>query len=90
MVKDGVIPSSQYIDIFLSNIVQEKSDSIIERHFDYVNSAINTFTPRTHREPMNDKLFDFIFKELSGPHANEYSANRLVILRAKLCNFAHS
>ena len=88
MTKDGVIPSTKYIEIFLSSIIQEKSDSIIERHFDYVNTAINTFTPRPHREPLNNKLFEFIYKELSGPH--EFSQNRLVILRAKLCNFALS
>ncbi len=45
MVKDSKISSLRYIDIFQANIANEKSDSIFENHFIYVNAAINSYTP---------------------------------------------
>jgi hypothetical protein len=33
MVKDGIISSLRYIDVFLANIANETSDGIFERHF---------------------------------------------------------
>ena len=88
MVKDGLIPSTRYIEIFLSNIADEKSDSIFERHFGYVFSAINTYTPRKLRKELNERLFTFLLNLIK--KIDPCQENRLVIARAKLCQFARS
>lgn len=88
MVKDGVISSQRYIDIFEANIPYQTSDSIFEKHFSYINTSINTYTPRRYREELNARIFYFILNLL--PKINKCEQNRLVILRSQLTNFADS
>lgn len=88
MVKDGIISSLKYIDIFEQNIPSEKSDSIFERNFEYIYGAINNYTPRKYREELNTRLFYFIIRLIS--QVNPKDENRLIILKSQLCIYAHS
>lgn len=88
MVKDSKITSCQYLRIFLNNIANESYDSVFEKQFDLVHSAISAYTPAPHRDRMNDSVFYFTLWLLktTPPH----KANRLVVLRNKLILYAHT
>lgn len=64
----------------------EKSDTIFEKQFDFVYTAINNYTPKRLREPLNSRMFQFVLGLI--PTVKE--ENRLVILKGKLVAFAHT
>jgi hypothetical protein len=88
MVKDGILPSTKYMQVFMNNIFDEKSDSIFERHFSYLYTAINIYTPRKYREELNQQAFDFLLSLV--PKIPQDQENRLVIVRSKIAQYATS
>jgi aminopeptidase N len=88
MVKDSKITSQKYVEIFLNNIAQETFDSIFEKQFDLISMSISNFTPHKYREKLNDCVFYFTLWLLKT--APKENANRLVVLRNKLVEFASS
>lgn len=88
MVKDSKITSQKYVEIFLNNIAQETYDSIFEKQFDLISASISTFTPQKYREQLNNSIFYFTLWLIKT--ASKENANRLVVLRNKLVEFAGS
>lgn len=62
MVKDAKITSTDYVEFVVKNIANEKSDSIFEKQFDLLSAAIGTYTPRSHRQELNERIFDLLLK----------------------------
>ena len=88
MVKDAVITIKDFLDIFYKNIGNEKSDSIFEKQFDYINLALDNFTPSKYREEIASQMFKFVLDLIHQTPAEE--KNRLVILKSKLPLFARA
>ena len=88
MVKDAVITTDHFISIFITNIALEKSDSIFEKQFDYINLSISHFTPSKYREKLSDEIFHFAIDLIGKVPAEEN--NRIVILKSKIPAFARN
>lgn len=88
MVKDAVITTDHFISIFIKNIALEKSDSIFEKQFDYINLSISHFTPSKYREKLSDEIFHFAIDLIGKVPAEEN--NRIVILKSKIPAFARN
>lgn len=78
--------SHKFVEVVTTAIAKEPSDAIFERQFDFVSTAINTYTPEKFRPELNSKMFDFIYKLL--PELPKDNQNRITILKGKLVNFA--
>ena len=88
MIKDAKMTSHRFVDVVTNSLAQESSDSIFERQFDFVHTAINHYTPQKERDPLNSKMFKFIHEII--PKIPEAQQNRIVILKNKLVSFAFS
>lgn len=86
MVKDAQITSADLIQFVIKNIANEKSDSIFEKQFDLMHSAIHAYTPSKYRQELSNRVFVHILDLIQTTAADQ--ANRLVILKNKLTNFA--
>lgn len=88
MIKDAKMTSNKFVEVIIGALVQETSDSIFERQFDFVHTAINTYTPEKFRGELNSKMFTFIYNLI--PAIPKEQQNRIVILRSKLPSFAYT
>jgi hypothetical protein len=53
-----------------------------------VHTAINHYTPQREREPLNSRMFKYIYDLI--PKVDQSQQNRIVILRSKLPSFAYT
>lgn len=88
MIKDGKMTSNKFVDVITGSLAEETSDSIFERQFDFVHTAINTYTPEKFRSELNSKMFNYIYKLI--PNIPAEQQNRIVILKGKLVSFAYT
>jgi len=88
MIKDAKMTTHKYVDIVCKNIVKESSDSIFEKQLDYIFAAIQSYTPSKFRGELYDKMFNFVIDILHT--IDEKEENRIVILKARVCNFAQT
>lgn len=88
MIKDAIMTSHEFVDVITTALANETSDSIFERQFDFVHTAINHYTPQREREPLNSRMFKFIYNLI--PNVHQDQQNRIVILKGKLVNFAYT
>ena len=49
MVKDAKMTSHKFVEVVIHSLANESSDSIFEKQFDFVHTAINVYTPRKIR-----------------------------------------
>jgi aminopeptidase N len=85
MVKDAKMTSHKFVEVVTTALAKEPSDSIFERQFDFVNAAINSYTPEKYRDELNSSMFRFIYNLI--PETQDQQ-NRLTILKGKLTSFA--
>jgi hypothetical protein len=45
MIKDGKMTSHKFVEVIIGSLINEVSDTIFEKQFDFVHAAINTYTP---------------------------------------------
>lgn len=64
MVADAVIPSTEYIDLFVSHIAKQTSDTIVERNYQFVIKAVELYTPEEYQNELFTKLFNFTLATL--------------------------
>lgn len=88
MVKDGKMKADRFVDIVIECLANEVSDAIYETQFDFIHTAINTYTPIKFREEQSDRMFNYILSWI--PKIGENQKNRLIALRSKLPSFASS
>lgn len=88
MIKDAKMKSDDFVDVITKSLAEETSDSIFERQFDFVHTAINNYTPKHRREALNSQMFKYIYGLI--PKTPAEQQNRIVILRGKLLSFAHT
>jgi hypothetical protein len=88
MVKDGKMKADRFVDIVIECLANEVSDAIYETQFDFIHTAINTYTPIKFREEQSDRMFNYIMSWI--PKIGENQKNRLIALRSKLPSFASS
>ena len=88
MVKDAKITSADFIDFVIKNIAKEQSDSIFEKQFDLIHASIHSFTPYQYRQELANKVFALVLDLIA--NTPKQQANRIVILKNKLTNFADS
>ena len=62
MIKDAKMTSHRFVDVVTNSLAQESSDSIFEKQFDFVHTAINHYTPQKERDQLNSKMFKFIYE----------------------------
>lgn len=86
MVKDARMTSHKFVQVVVTALAKEPSDSIFERQFDFVYAAINNYTPLKFRGELNSQMFQYIFKLIT--ETSKESENRLTILKNKLVSFA--
>lgn len=86
MIKDAKMTSHKFVEVVTTAIAKEPSDSIFERQFDFVHTAINTYTPEKFREELNSTMFKFTYSLLTT--LDKEQQNRLTILKGKLLSFA--
>ena len=78
----------RFVDIVIECLANEVSDAIYETQFDFIHTAINTYTPIKFREEQSDRMFNYILSWI--PKIGENQKNRLIALRSKLPSFASS
>ena len=88
MIKDAKMKADQFVEVVVKRLAQEPSDSIFERQFDFLSASINSYTPIPLRGDLNAAMFKFIYELI--PKIPAAQQNRIVILKSKLPNFAHS
>jgi hypothetical protein len=88
MIKDAKMTSHEFVEVITNALAEESSDSIFERQFDFVHTAINHYTPQSKREELNSRMFKFIYDLIPKVHPDQQ--NRIVILKSKLVNFAYT
>ncbi len=80
--------ADRFVDIVIECLANEVSDAIYETQFDFIHTAINTYTPIKFREEQSDRMFNYIMSWI--PKIGENQKNRLIALRSKLPSFASS
>lgn len=80
--------SHKFVEVITAALAQESSDSIFERQFDFVHTAINHYTPKKDREALNSTMFKYIYDLI--PKVPQDQQNRIVILKGKLVSFAYT
>ena len=60
MVSEARIPSTEFVEFFISNIAQEGCEGVFTNQFDAVWNAIGKFTPYQYREELGDRVFFFL------------------------------
>jgi aminopeptidase N len=86
MIKDAAMTSHKFVEVITTSLAHESSDSIFERQFDFVHTAINHYTPKKEREVLNSTMFKYIYDLIPKVPADQQ--NRIVILKGKLPSFA--
>lgn len=88
MVRDGLLSSEEYADIFISIIPNETSDDIITNQLEYLELAFSRFTPDRFKLALGERIFTFLIKYLlTIPKENK---NRIIGVRDNLDSFARS
>jgi hypothetical protein len=88
MIKDAAMTSHKFVEVITTSLAHESSDSIFERQFDFVHTAINHYTPKKEREVLNSTMFKYIYDLIPKVPADQQ--NRIVILKGKLLSFAYT
>ncbi len=71
MIKDAKMTSHKFVEVITESLANESSDSIFERQFDFVHTAINHYTPQREREPLNSRMFKYIYELIPKVNASQ-------------------
>lgn len=79
MLRDGQLPSTEFVEISCRSLAKEKSDSILSNLLLFTEGGIRNFTPKSLRSFMSYRVFNSIYEALLNLKADE--KNRIVLLR---------
>lgn len=61
MVKDAKMTSHKFVQVVTTALANQSSDSIFEKQFDFVHTAINVYSPEKYRSELNSQMFKYIY-----------------------------
>ena len=79
MLRDGQLPSIDFVEIVAGALSQEKSDSILSNILAFTEGAIRIFTPQKLRSLLYYRVFDSLYHSLVDLDIT--NINRVVLLR---------